>query len=62
MTTEVLTGQWIVRDGKSVADETCQEIDRLITSYLKAIGHHEGGWYTLFRDVRDGQLWELSYP
>lgn len=62
MTPEVLTGQWIMRDGKAIADEMCQQIDQLIASHLKTIGHDESGWFTLFRDMRDGQLWERSYP
>ncbi len=60
--TEVLTGQWLMRDGKAVADEICLQIDQLIASHFKAIGHDDSGWFTLFRDVRDGQLWERSYP
>jgi hypothetical protein len=62
MTTEVLTGKWIMRDGRAVGDETCQQIERLIVSYLKPIGHDKSGWYTLFRDIRDDRLWERSYP
>ena len=60
--TEVLAGQWLIRDGKAVADEMCHRIDRLIASHLKAIARDDSGWFTLFRDVRDGQLWERSYP
>ena len=60
--TEVLTGQWLIRDGKPVADETCLQIDRLIKSHLETVARDESGWFTLFRDARDGQLWERSYP
>jgi len=60
--TDVLTGQWLMRNGRAVADETCLQIDRLITSYLEVIARDDSGWFTLFRDTRDCQLWERSYP
>jgi len=60
MKTETLVGQWLVQDGKAVADDVCKEIDRLINTHFEKIAG--GGWETLFRDRRDGGFWELTYP
>ncbi len=62
MVGERLTGRWIERNGLIVADETCRRIELLLASHLKELCHDSTGWYTLLRDSRDGQLWELSYP
>lgn len=59
---EALTGSWIQRDGRLVADEVCEEIERLVKTRLVEIGRDASGWLTLFRDPSDGALWERSYP
>jgi hypothetical protein len=57
-----LTGQWIARENGIVGDDVCREIESMIAHHLDEIGHDSSGWYTLFRDRRDGGLWERSYP
>ena len=57
-----LRGSWLVENGKVVADAVCGEIDRLIENHLERVCDDETGWLTLFRDRRDGTLWERSYP
>jgi hypothetical protein len=59
-----LVGRWIERDGKLVADETCQRIHDLTNGILDIVQDHPrgGGWVRLFRDRTDGRLWERSYP
>ena len=57
-----LTGKWVSRDVRVVADETCQRINELITSHLKELGRDPSGWDALYRDPDDGRLWELTYP
>jgi hypothetical protein len=42
--------------------QMCREIDRLIAHHLDEVCHDETGWFILFRDRRDGRLWELSFP
>lgn len=58
----VLTGQWILRQGRVVADDTCKRIDALTKSHLVKIGRDASGWSTLYRDPDDNRLWELVYP
>lgn len=57
-----LTGKWLSRDGRAVADETCERINELVRSHLKRLGHDASGWEVLYRDPDDGRLWELTYP
>ena len=56
------TGQWVVRDGGVVGDSVCAEIEALIATHFSEIGRDGTGWFTLYRDSRDGILWERSYP
>ena len=58
----LLAGQWFVRDGTLAADDVCVEIDALLENHLDEVAHDASGWLTLYRDRRDGQYWELSYP
>jgi hypothetical protein len=57
-----LTGKWLSRDGRGVADETCVRIKGLVRSHLRQLGRDASGWDVLYRDPDDGRLWELSYP
>jgi hypothetical protein len=57
-----LTGKWLSRDGRVVADETCARINELIHSHLKQLGRDASGWNVLYRDPEDGRFWELTYP
>jgi hypothetical protein len=58
-----LLGSWIVqKDGPAVGDATEQRIEWLITQKLERIANDSSGWKILYRDPRDGRLWELTYP
>jgi len=58
----VLTGQWILRGGRPVADDVCNRILALTKSHLLEVGRDASGWNTLYRDPSDGRYWELVYP
>jgi hypothetical protein len=58
----LLTGRWVIQDGRAVADDVCQRIAALTKSYLTEMARDASGWNTLFRDPTDGRYWELSYP
>ena len=57
-----LTGKWLLKDGRVVADPVCARIEELTRSHLRALGHDPSGWDALFVDPDDGRLWELIYP
>jgi hypothetical protein len=58
----ILTGQWLLRDGRVVEDEVSERIRALTKSYLVKIGDDASGWETLYRDPNDGRYWERTYP
>jgi len=58
-----LRGDWIVqKDHSVVADAIEERIEWLTTQKLERIAKDWSGWETLYRDPRDGRLWELTYP
>jgi immunity protein 27 of polymorphic toxin system len=58
-----LRGDWVVQKDRSVvADATEQRIEWLTTQKLERIANDWSGWESLYRDPRDGRLWELTYP
>ena len=58
-----LRGYWLVQKDRSViADATDERIEWLTTQKLERIENDWSGWETLYRDPRDGRLWELTYP
>src|SRR5438093_12221683 len=58
-----LCGNWLVQKDRSViGDATEQRIQWLTTEKLDASQMISSGWETLYRDPRDGRLWELTYP
>ena len=58
-----LRGDWVVQEDRSVvADAVEQRIQWLTTQKLERIANDCSGWETLYRDPRDGRLWELTYP
>lgn len=61
-TKDKLIGEWSVVGGKLVPNEACFRIDYLINHALQRIGTDESGWDILYRDPKDGRLWELTYP
>jgi hypothetical protein len=58
----VLSGNWLVEGGRVVADDVCRRIEWLVKSQLERLGRDSSGWDTLYRDPRDGRLWEHIYP
>lgn len=57
-----LVGGWEESAGRTVADATARRIELLVSSALERVASSADGWDTLFRDPKDGRLWELSYP
>jgi hypothetical protein len=58
---KVLTGSWIADGGVVRADDVCRRIEWLIESQLERLATDATGWDTLYRDPRDGRLWERTY-
>ena len=58
----LLAGKWVEVGDKVVADDVCVRIQSLVASGLTCLGADASGWEQLFRDSRDGRLWELTYP
>ncbi len=57
-----LRGSWVEVGAQVQADSTCGRIEWLVTSRLERLKANPSGWTKLYRDPRDGRLWELSYP
>jgi Immunity protein 27 len=58
-----LRGDWLVKKDRSVVgDATEQRIEWLTVQKLERIANDLSGWDTLYRDPRDGRMWELTYP
>jgi hypothetical protein len=57
-----LRGAWLAKDGKVVPDEACERIEWLTGKRLERVGTDSSGWEVLYRDPRDGRLWEKTYP
>jgi hypothetical protein len=58
-----IVGRWEERNGALVPDDTCRRIDEILASgQLTEVARAEDGWSILYRDVRDGRYWELTYP
>ncbi|SRR6266571_1771750 len=58
-----LRGNWIpASDGLLVDDATERRIECLVNGYFEHLADDWTGWESLYRDPRDGRLWELTYP
>jgi hypothetical protein len=57
-----LRGAWIESPQGKRGDAVEQRIFWLISERLVALGSASDGWDWLYRDPRDGRLWELTYP
>ena len=44
------------------ADSVCDRVEWLVKFRLQRVAADPSGWNTLYRDPRDGRLWELTYP
>jgi hypothetical protein len=59
---QALAGSWTEAGRGSVHDEVDRRILWLVSHRLTLLGVAEGGWRQLYRDPRDGRLWELTFP
>ena len=61
---QILTGRWLVENGRARTDATCERIEWLIVHHLQkvAVKPESGAWETLYRDPGDGRYWERTYP
>lgn len=59
----LIVGKWVDVAGGVAGDEACVRIRSLVEHHFEFVASHpkEGGWRTLFRDPRDGRLWERVY-
>ena len=57
-----LVGRWLARGDRVEADAVAERIERLVAGHLQPLGAADGGWSRLYRDPRDGRLWEYTYP
>ena len=57
-----LVGQWVNTGGRIQGDSDCLRIEWLISERLNRVVADGSGWDVLYRDPRDGRLWELTYP
>jgi hypothetical protein len=57
-----IVGSWEMKDGRMVEDAACQRIRELVATELQQVAVSEDGWEKLYRDQRDGRLWEWFYP
>ena len=57
-----LWGQWLDTGNRIEDDAIGSRIRWLAAERLERVAVDATGWRTLYRDPRDGRLWELSYP
>ena len=57
-----LVGQWLDVGNRIVGDGVAARIECLVAERLERVGADASGWDTLYRDPRDGRLWEHTYP
>jgi hypothetical protein len=56
-----LIGTWVDVDGRLRGDPTTDRIHWLVAGRLDLLATDVSGYETLFRDRRDGRLWECCY-
>jgi hypothetical protein len=59
---DLLSGSWTETRVGAVHDEVDRRILWLASHRLTLLGVADGGWRQLYRDARDGRLWELTFP
>ena len=57
-----LVGQWLAVGAQMERDPTAARIAWLVSERLEPLGTDTSGWDRLYRDPRDGRLWEHTYP
>ncbi|WP_163444541.1 Imm27 family immunity protein [Flavobacterium columnare] len=58
----LLIGSWKMDDGKIIADEVCERIEKLVANYLEKVAVDKTGWEILYKDTTDNRYWLLTYP
>jgi hypothetical protein len=61
---QILTGRWLLEDGRARGDAVCERIEWLIAHHLQKIvdSPQSSAWETLYSDPDDGRYWERTYP
>ncbi|GAB5556831.1 MAG: hypothetical protein SchgKO_10440 [Schleiferiaceae bacterium] len=54
-------GKWIFKDGRVIADSTCEFIQSIIENDLTEIATGGDGWTKRYKHI-NGSIWELTYP
>ena len=57
-----IVGQWLDTGSRVEGDAACARIEWLVAERLERLADGPSRWETLFRDPRDGRLWERTYP
>lgn len=59
-----ITGSWVHENGAVKADDVCERIEYLKSSYLRRVGVSKefGDWMVLYQDPEDMRYWALTYP
>ena len=57
-----LVGEWLDTGNRIEGDAVAARIEWLVADCLLALATDARAGSTLYRDLRDGRLWELSYP
>ena len=57
-----LWGQWLDTGNRIEDDAIGARIRWLAAERLERLASDPGGWDALYRDPRDGRLWELTHP
>ncbi|HEU4629593.1 MAG TPA: Imm27 family immunity protein [Gemmatimonadaceae bacterium] len=57
-----LVGQWLDTGNRIVGDAVCARIQWLVAGRLQRLAGSASGLEALYRDPRDGRLWELTHP
>jgi hypothetical protein len=58
----LITGGWVLVDGRMTEDAPLRRINSLVSSYLERVAVSADGWETLYHDPADGRYWEKTYP
>jgi hypothetical protein len=57
-----LRGELLTTGAEVRSNHACRRIAWLLAHQLNRVAADESGEDTLYRDPRDGRLWELTYP
>ena len=57
-----LVGEWLDTGSRIEGDAVAARIEWLVSDSLLELAVDESGWSTLYRDLRDGRLWERTHP